>query len=58
LITQNGYLSTTFRSDNGREDLNFLVYMPAGRVYLWVQDSETYSSRRGWYAITSDSGFM
>ncbi len=32
--------------------------MSAGRIYLWVQDSGTYSSHRGWYAITSDSSFM
>lgn len=40
------------------KDFNFLVYTPAGRVYLWVQDPGTYSSPHGWLAITSDSNFM
>lgn len=38
-------------------DSHHLVYYTARRIYF-VQDPRTYSPRRCWSAITSDSGFM
>ena len=52
------YLSTTLFWRKRGVDLNHWELCAAGRIYLWVQDPGTYSSPRGWLAITSDSGFM
>ena len=36
----------------------FGCYRLSWRDGRWVQDPRTYSTRRGWYAFTSDSDFM
>ena len=36
----------------------FGCYRLSWRDGRWVQDPRTYSTRRGWYAFTSDSSFM
>jgi len=48
---------TLLRQSRG-EDFNLLEICAAGRIYLWVQGSRTYSPQYSWPAITSDSSFM